>query len=101
MIICQCNILSDDLVAEAVADMRARTEPAIITPGQVFKCCGAKFQCAGCMSHVTEIIAKSFDVDVTGLPGCGSKRTRSYYLSLKDKSSNKETTDHEGRQESH
>ncbi|MCA0434611.1 MAG: hypothetical protein LCH46_15285 [Proteobacteria bacterium] len=53
------------------------------------------------MSHVTEIIAKSFDVDVTGLPGCGSKRTRSYYLSLKDKSSNKETTDHEGRQESH
>lgn len=43
MIICQCNVLSDDALAEAIADMRTRPEPAVITPGQVFKCCGAKF----------------------------------------------------------
>jgi bacterioferritin-associated ferredoxin len=96
MIICQCNALSDDALAEAIADMRARPEPAVITPGQVFKCCGAKFQCAGCMPLVTSVIAQSFENVLAGADVCRLRLPTAFTQQRK-----LEAVSHEGRQESH
>jgi bacterioferritin-associated ferredoxin len=96
MIVCQCNVLSGDALAEAIADMRARPEPTVITPGLVFKCCGAKFQCSGCMALVTQVIAQSFEMHQPDLTHCTLRLPTSY-----SSSTALEDPRHERRQESH
>jgi bacterioferritin-associated ferredoxin len=78
MIVCQCNVLSDDALAEAVADMRQSAEPVVITPGQVFKCCGAKFQCSGCMPLITSVIAESYAAVDAGDSHCSLRLPAAY-----------------------
>ena len=94
MIVCQCNVLRDDALGEAIADLGTRREPAVITPGQVFKCCGAKFQCSGCMPLITSVIANSYAAAEDGSPHCSLRLPGAYLNRI-----NPEASRYEGRQE--
>ena len=56
MIICQCNVISCTQLKSATERLSARDPHCIITPGAVFRACGARPQCGGCMLNVTEVI---------------------------------------------
>jgi bacterioferritin-associated ferredoxin len=53
MIVCHCNIIASGDIHRAVKELTAEAIASMITPGLVFKCCGARPQCGGCMPHVS------------------------------------------------
>ena len=57
MIVCHCNVIACSDIREAVRGLRAGQPEALVTPGQVFRCCGRRPQCGGCMNNVTSIIS--------------------------------------------
>ena len=50
MIICSCNVLSENAVREACASLAPRT------PGQVYRCLGCSPQCGRCSRTIKTII---------------------------------------------
>lgn len=56
MIICQCNVISCTQLKSATERLSACDPHCIVTPGAVFRACGVRPQCGGCMLNVTEII---------------------------------------------
>src|SRR5262245_12260507 len=68
MIVCQCNVLCCSDIRNA-AEAILRDDPyAVVTPGTVFRCCGVRPQCGGCMPSVAgQIVAV---VDSTAKVDC-------------------------------
>ena len=56
MIICSCNVLSDEQLRNAAKEMRADPNGKIPTPGSVFRRLGCRPRCGGCFPAVIEII---------------------------------------------
>lgn len=50
MIICSCNVLSENAVREACASLAPRT------PGQVYRCLGCSPQCGRCSRTIKTIL---------------------------------------------
>ncbi|MES0880444.1 (2Fe-2S)-binding protein [Roseibium sp. SCP14] len=56
MIICSCNVLSDEQLREAAAEMRADPNGKVPTPGAVFRHLGCRPRCGSCFPSVIDII---------------------------------------------
>lgn len=56
MILCSCNVLSDDEICRAIKDIHRFDKHAVITPGLVFKTLGRRPDCGGCMPSVVALI---------------------------------------------
>jgi hypothetical protein len=56
MIICQCNVIACSEIRQAVGHIRSADPFAVVTPSGVFRCCGKRPRCGGCMPLVTGII---------------------------------------------
>jgi bacterioferritin-associated ferredoxin len=50
MIVCSCNVLTDDAVRQACS------EDAVRTPGQVYRCLGCSPQCGRCARTIRSIL---------------------------------------------
>ncbi|WP_208948176.1 (2Fe-2S)-binding protein [Segnochrobactrum spirostomi] len=64
MMVCSCNRLSSEALAEAAVEVAAAPGRGIITPGAVFRTLGCRPQCGGCFPLVIEVIHKA----TAGLP---------------------------------
>ena len=49
MIICHCQLISDQDIHSAIDWMRAADEDVIVTPGKVYRALGKSADCGGCM----------------------------------------------------
>jgi bacterioferritin-associated ferredoxin len=56
MVICQCNVIGCGEIRAAVGEIKAAEPYALVTPAGVFRCCGKRPICGGCMPLVTAII---------------------------------------------
>jgi len=56
MIICSCNVLSDEQLRNAAKEMRADPNGKVPTPGAVFRKLGCRPRCGGCFPSVIELI---------------------------------------------
>jgi bacterioferritin-associated ferredoxin len=57
VIVCHCNVLACADIRRSVKELLHGQSAAMVTPGQVFRCCGARPQCGGCMGSVSSLIA--------------------------------------------
>jgi len=65
MIVCSCNVLSDQDVRSACqADERPRTT------GQVYGCLGCSAQCGRCARTIRKIMDEALDSAATACNGC-------------------------------
>ncbi|WP_409755662.1 bacterioferritin-associated ferredoxin [Aestuariivirga sp.] len=60
MIVCHCNVIACSEIRKAVRELGGEAG-GLVTPGQIFKCCGRRPQCGGCMSHVSSLIVSELD----------------------------------------
>ncbi|MCR9056325.1 MAG: (2Fe-2S)-binding protein [Roseibium album] len=56
MIICSCNVLSDEQLRKAAEEMRADPNGKVPTPGAVFRHLGCRPRCGGCFPSVIDTI---------------------------------------------
>ncbi|MBO6507288.1 MAG: (2Fe-2S)-binding protein [Roseibium sp.] len=56
MIICSCNVLSDEQLRKAAEEMRADPNGKVPTPGAVFRHLGCRPRCGSCFPSVIDII---------------------------------------------
>ncbi|WP_346900385.1 (2Fe-2S)-binding protein [uncultured Roseibium sp.] len=56
MIICSCNVLSDEQLRKASEEMRADPNGKVPTPGVVFRHLGCRPRCGSCFPAVIRII---------------------------------------------
>jgi len=72
MLVCSCNRLSDRDLAAAAQRLAADPARQIVTPGAVFRECGARPRCGGCFPLVVEVSHKaiSADLDAVEARGC-------------------------------
>jgi bacterioferritin-associated ferredoxin len=61
VIVCHCNVIACSDIRSAVKEILESEPQGIVTPGRVFKCCGQRPQCGGCMGNVSAIIAGEVD----------------------------------------
>jgi bacterioferritin-associated ferredoxin len=66
MIVCHCNVIACSAIREAVKGIRAEESEGVVTPGRVFRCCGQRPQCGGCMNMVSAIIADEVETGRAG-----------------------------------
>ncbi len=59
MIVCHCNVIACTDIRRSVAELSEGKQLAMVTPSMVFKCCGARPQCGGCMTTVTRLISET------------------------------------------
>ena len=70
MIVCSCNVLSDQDVRTAV---QAETRPR--STGQVYGCLGCSAQCGRCARTIRRIMDEALDAAATGAcNGCASQQ---------------------------
>jgi len=55
MLVCSCNRLTDHALGEAAQRLASAPSRRIVTPGAVFRECGARPRCGGCFPLVIEI----------------------------------------------
>ena len=58
MIVCSCNVLTDNAIREACASLDAMPR----TPGQVYRCLGCSAQCGRCSRAIKSIIEQAVAV---------------------------------------
>lgn len=69
MIICSCNVLSEEQILAAL-ERSARVKSR--TPGEAYRCLGCAPQCGRCLQSVRALLAKT-DLDCkVGCAGCPS-----------------------------
>ncbi|WP_417675354.1 (2Fe-2S)-binding protein [Roseibium sp.] len=56
MIICSCNVLSDEQLRKAAEEMRDDPNGKVPTPGAVFRHLGCRPRCGSCFPAVIQII---------------------------------------------
>lgn len=72
MLVCSCNRLSDRALAAAARRLAADPARRIVTPGAVFRECGARPRCGGCFPLVIEVTHKALgeDQEMVEAHGC-------------------------------
>ncbi len=121
MIVCQCGVISCRQIRDSVAEMRDGDPYCIVTPGRVFKKCGARPNCGNCMSLFVATIetqlgdketarAKTRFIDKSGASGLekveitsgmtGWSGANSSSLACESNDESKESQD-EGQREGH
>ena len=65
MIVCHCNQITDQDIANAIDWMRAADGVTVITPGKVWRALGKRPDCAGCLPLFLDTMAAS---DSFGVP---------------------------------
>lgn len=64
MIVCSCNVITDQEIADAIAALRTADPFVVITPGLVFRHLSKRPQCGNCLPLVTRImLAAGSEVD--------------------------------------
>jgi bacterioferritin-associated ferredoxin len=64
MIICSCNVITDEDVRSAVID----TGPSVCTRGQVYSCLGCSPQCGRCARSIKRIMSDALASCLAGCP---------------------------------
>jgi bacterioferritin-associated ferredoxin len=59
MIICQCNIITEQRIEEAVVRLLKDDPWGIIVPNKVYHALGKSGRCCGCFPNVVRIIART------------------------------------------
>ena len=59
MIVCHCNVISSQDIDRSVTRLRANDPQALLTPGEIFKACGKRPNCGGCMPVFAAKIEKA------------------------------------------
>lgn len=61
MIVCHCNVISSQDIDRSVSRLREGDPQALLTPGEIFRSCGKRPNCGGCMpvfaAKIAEIVA--------------------------------------------
>jgi bacterioferritin-associated ferredoxin len=70
MIVCSCNVLSDQDVRAAV---RAETRPR--STGQVYGCLGCSAQCGRCARTIRRIMDEALDAAAAPCNGCAQQKS--------------------------
>ncbi|MBL4766162.1 MAG: (2Fe-2S)-binding protein [Rhodobacteraceae bacterium] len=60
MIICSCNIISDEEIRRAAAILRKDDPQCVITPGLIFKTLGRRPKCGTCIPNFVKIVHDLF-----------------------------------------
>jgi bacterioferritin-associated ferredoxin len=68
MIVCSCNVLSDQAVRSAVNTSAARTT------GQVYGCLGCSPQCGRCARTIKKIMTEALGAPAADYPCASQKR---------------------------
>src|SRR5262245_55285679 len=81
MIVCHCNVIRSEEIRAAVRDVLDRDRLAVVTPGVVFRCCGARPQCGGCMPNFARHVDEFLEILIEAGKACsetcnGSKVAR-------------------------
>lgn len=56
MIVCHCNVISSDDIRDKISAIRDGESQTLATPGAIFKACGKRPKCGGCMPVFAMII---------------------------------------------
>ena len=56
MIVCQCNVISDQEIRAVIAGMLSADGPVPVTPGAVIRALGARRKCSGCVKTFVAVI---------------------------------------------
>lgn len=68
MIICHCNVLTEQVISQAI-DALLETDPyRLITPGLVYKQLGKSGKCCGCFPQVIGLIVSKLELFQTRDP---------------------------------
>jgi bacterioferritin-associated ferredoxin len=70
MIVCSCNVLSD----QAVRDLVTASGSQSLTAHEVYGCLGCDMQCGRCARAVKRILNETLADRAGGCPGCPAKR---------------------------
>jgi bacterioferritin-associated ferredoxin len=70
MIVCSCNVLSDQDVRTAVA---AEARPR--STGQIYGCLGCSAQCGRCARTIRKIMDEALDTAATSCGGCAHRQS--------------------------
>jgi bacterioferritin-associated ferredoxin len=71
MIVCSCNVLSDQDVRTAV-----KTTDNVRTAGQVYGCLGCSAQCGRCATTIRRIMDEAIDAAAVACGECPRARKR-------------------------
>lgn len=66
MLVCSCNVLSDEQLRKAAEEMRRDPNGKMPTPGSVFRHLGCRPRCGGCFPNVINIIHEKAAEDLAG-----------------------------------
>lgn len=61
MIICHCNVLTKDVILEAIDELIDEERYQLITPGLVYRQLGKRGKCCGCFPQVVGLIVSSLE----------------------------------------
>ena len=95
MIVCHCNVIACTDIRLSVQRLSVEIEAASITAGQVFRCCGARPQCGGCVPSVKRMIAA--ELDKLTCPGAGSCAAAEFVAKYLKLETDDELAEHEGQ----
>lgn len=56
MIVCSCNVITDQEIADAVAELRTSDPYVVLTPGLIFRTIGKRPSCGSCLPLITRIM---------------------------------------------
>lgn len=73
MIVCSCNIISDQDLADGIATVRTKHPHRTLTVGLVYKALGKKLNCGGCLPLTMRILS---DLNDEGEALAGRSRRR-------------------------
>lgn len=75
MIVCHCNRITSAEIESATVAFLEADGYAIATPGAIFRCCGKRPECGGCMDNFVAHInsaRRNRDVERAGDESCQS-----------------------------
>lgn len=61
MIVCQCNVLSEDSIKKAIAELVREDPYQLVTPGLVYSHMGKSGKCCGCFPRVVGLIIQKLE----------------------------------------
>lgn len=59
MIICHCNVITCGDIRRATSEICLADPYAVLTPGALFRACGARPQCGCCLTRVADLIVEA------------------------------------------
>lgn len=56
MIVCSCNVVSNQEIEAAVEELVAKDPDVVLTPGRIYRAIGVRPKCGTCLGHVVDLI---------------------------------------------